>query len=142
MINLNITLFVQLINFLALLFILNAILYKPILAKIREREAAIKSDQEKARELEKRVADQETRHQEELAKTRQTAAQEKNVLLAEAKGSEAEILNKAKAEAGTIVEDMKARIQAEAADVRKSLKTQMAPLAASIAEKLLGRSLT
>ena len=139
MIQVNFTLFIQLINFLVLLFILNVLLYQPIMAKMREREAQIKKDQEKAAELDQRVQDQENRHQEELAKAKQTAAQEKNVLLAEAKQKEAAILDKARAEAARIVDDMKSAIQADADQVRQTLKTEMTPLADSISEKILGR---
>ncbi|MBI5249002.1 MAG: ATP synthase F0 subunit B [Desulfomonile tiedjei] len=140
MIQLNFTLFIQLINFLALLFILNAILYKPILAKMREREAQIRKDREKALELEENVRLQENQHQEALAKARQTAAQEKAALIAEAKKKESAILDKARTEASRIVDDMKAAIQAEASEVRKTLKAQMTPLAESITEKILGRA--
>jgi F-type H+-transporting ATPase subunit b len=141
-IQVNFTLFIQLINFLVLLFLLNALLYQPIMAKMREREAQIKKDQEKATELDQRVQDQENRHQEELAKAKQTAAQEKNVLLAEAKQKEVAILDKARSEAARIVDDMKAAIQADAGQVRQTLKAEMTPLANSMCEKILGRSLS
>jgi len=74
-IQVNITLLIQLVNFLLLLVILNAFLYKPILAKIREREAAIKRDRSEAEALARRVEEQEKRHQDELSKARQTAAE-------------------------------------------------------------------
>jgi len=141
-IQLNITLFIQIINFVVLLFLLNALLYKPVMAKIREREAKIRKDQEKAVELEQKVLDQENRHQQELTKARQTAAQEKGDLLAEAKKKEADILEKARAEASLIVDQMKASIQVEAEEVRKTLKAQMTPLAQSITEKVLGRAIS
>ncbi len=141
MIQLNFTLFIQLANFLILLVILNAILYKPILAKIREREALIKGDQDKAAALEQQVADQEKRHQEELAKSRLIASEEKKTLMAEAKKKEVDILSGARAESTKIVDDMKAAIRDEAEAARKALKADMTPLANSITEKLLGRSI-
>jgi F-type H+-transporting ATPase subunit b len=140
-INLNVTLFIQIINFLVLLFILNAILYKPILAKIREREAKLRQDREKAMELEQKVLDQENLHQEELAKARQISAQDKLSMMAEAKKQEADFLSKARDDAARIVDDMKTAIQAESVQVRQRLKEDMAPLARSIAEKLLGRAI-
>ena len=139
MIQINITLIIQIVNFLVLLLVLNALLYKPVTAKIREREARIRSDREKAAELDGQVQEQEKRHQQELAIVRQTGAQEKNALTAEAKKKEAEILDKARAEASRIVEDMKAAIRVEAEEVRKALKAEMTPLAQSISEKILGR---
>jgi F-type H+-transporting ATPase subunit b len=138
-IQINVTLIVQIINFLVLLLVLNALLYKPIIAKIREREARIRNDREKAAELDGQVQEQERRHQQELAIVRQKGAQEKNALTVEAKKKEAEILDKARAEASRIVEDMKASIRVEAEEVRKALTAEMTPLAQSISEKILGR---
>jgi F-type H+-transporting ATPase subunit b len=140
-IQLNFTLFIQLANFLILLLILNAILYKPILAKIRERDARIQGDRDKAAHLEQKVTDQEKRHQEELAKARQIASEEKKNLMAEAKKKEVDILSGARAESTKIVDDMKASIRDQAEQARKTLKAEMAPLANSITEKLLGRSI-
>ncbi len=141
MIQLNFTLFIQLANFLILLVILNAILYKPILAKIREREALIKGNRDKAGGLEQQVSDQQKRHQEELAKARQIAADTKKALMVDAKKLEVDRLSAARAESTKIVEDMKADIRDQAEVARKTLKTEMAPLAQSITEKLLGRSI-
>jgi F-type H+-transporting ATPase subunit b len=138
-IQINITLIIQIINFLVFMFLLNALLYKPVVAKIRERETRIRKDREKAAELDQQVQEQEKRHQEELAVARQQGALEKNALTAEAKKKEAAILDKARLEAARIVEDMKASIRVEAEQVRKALDAEMAPLAQSIFEKILGR---
>ena len=140
MINVNLTLFIQIINFLVLLLILNAILFKPVLAKIREREAQIKKDLDSALELEKKVEDQDRQHQEELGKARQIAAQEKNVLVSEAKKVESDLLDQARTKAAAIVDEMRTSIQAEAATVRQTLRDEMTPLAQSISEKILGRA--
>jgi len=140
-IQINLTLFIQLINFLVLLFILNAILYKPILAKIREREARIRRDREKADRFWKQVRDQEERHEGELAEARQRAAQDKAAVLIEAKKTEGEILGKARNEAARIVEDMKQTVQREAEEARNRLRAEMSPLAGSIVQKILGRSI-
>ncbi len=140
MINVNVSLFVQMVNFLLLLFILNSILYKPILNRIRQRQGQIEGDRSKAKESEKRIEAEENRHQEELAKARQAAGHEKVGLLAEAKKTEADILDKARTEATRMVEDMRTSIAGEAEQVRKTLKDQMTPLAQSLAGKLLGRS--
>jgi len=140
-IQLNFTLLIQLVNFLVLLFLLNAILYKPIMAKVREREARMRGDREKAEQLARSVEQQENRHQEELAKARQAAAKEKAVLLAEAKSKESVILKKARSDAGSIVEEMKVSIQQQVGEARSALKEQMTPLARSIVEKILGRSM-
>src|SRR5512139_3278054 len=138
-IQINITLLIQIINFLILLFLLNAILYKPVMAKIRERESRIREDRAKAAELEGEVQTQEERHQQEMAAARQQGAQEKNLLTAESKKKEAAILEKARQEAAVIVDQMKASIRAESEEARKTLAAEMTPLAQSIFQKILGR---
>jgi F0F1-type ATP synthase membrane subunit b/b' len=62
--------------------------------------------------------------------------------MAEAKKKESDILDKARGEAGGIMEDMKSSIQAQSAEVRKTLREDLAPLARSISEKILGRSVS
>ena len=141
MINVNFTLFIQLINFLILLLLLNSLLYKPVLAKIREREAKIKGDRDKASQLDAEVMEQEKKHQDALIEARQVAGKEKAELLAEAKKSEADILEKARIEAARIVDEMKSSIQDESEKTRAALKGEMAPLAQSISEKILGRAI-
>ncbi|MGA8831032.1 MAG: hypothetical protein ACLQT6_11820 [Desulfomonilaceae bacterium] len=141
MINVNFTLFIQLINFLILLLLLNSLLYKPVLAKIRERDAKIGADRDKASQLDAEVLEQEKKHQEALIEARQVAGNEKAELLAEAKKSEADILEKARIEAARIVDDMKSSIQAESEKARTALKGEMASLAQSISEKILGRAI-
>ncbi len=140
MINLNFTLLIQLVNFLILLLLLNALLYKPIMAKIKERESTIKKDREKALELETEVANQENRHRDALVQARKAAAEEKAALLAESKVKESEILERARLEAARIVEEMRKSIQAESEQARSKLKQDMAPLAQSVTEKVLGRA--
>ncbi len=140
-INVNFTLFIQLINFLILLLLLNALLYKPILAKIREREAKIKGDRDKAGQLENEVLEQEKKHQEALVEARQVAAKEKAELLATAKKSEADVLETARVTAARIVDEMRTSIQAESEKARMVLKGEMVPLAKSISEKILGRAI-
>ena len=51
MININHTLFIQMLDFLFLLFVLNIILYKPLLSKIRERYTRIEDLKNKATAL-------------------------------------------------------------------------------------------
>ncbi len=139
MIQINITLLIQIINFLILLFLLNAILYKPVMAKIRERESRIREDRSKASDLEGQVQAQEERHQQEMTAARQQGAQEKSLLLAESKKKEAAVLEKARHEAAVILDEMKASIRAESEQARKTLAAEMTPLAQSIFQKILGR---
>ncbi len=75
MININSTLFMQMGAFLVLLFLLNIILYKPLLAKIRERFATIEELNEKARRYQEEAQKNEEEYKTKILEAEQTAKQ-------------------------------------------------------------------
>ncbi len=75
MININSTLFMQMGAFLVLLFLLNIILYKPLLAKIRERFATIDELNEKARRYQEEAQKNEEEYKTKILEAEQTAKQ-------------------------------------------------------------------
>ncbi len=84
MININHILFIQMLNFLFVLFVLNIILYRPLLSKIRERFKTIEDMKEKAEKLK-----QEAKENEQVYKVRLEEAEQK------AKENYAKIVNDA-----------------------------------------------
>ena len=137
--NLNMTLFAQLIVFFILVWFTMRFVWPPIVKALDERANKIseglaaaergKSDFEQA---EKRVA-------EVLSEGRQQAAQ----MVTNADKRAQQIIEEAKAhassEAARILETAKADIEQEAVRVRESLREQVAALAVSGAEKILRR---
>ena len=139
MIELNWTFFVQVLNFLVLMFILNKILYKPILKVLDERDERIVGGREKAKEL---ISDSDTilssyNGKLQVAKiealgtkntARKEASDEANVIIAEARGKAEGIISQ-------VQQDMAREIER----VKKELEPEVGIMAATIAQQILGR---
>ena len=141
MINLDYAFVFQLVNFLALVLLLNAFLFKPIRKQIADRAAEINGAKAKSsavdQEVQEKLADYEAR----MREIRAGAADERGVLKKEAQLQEAAILEKARAEAGDALSSIKVKVAQEAQEARRFLKESAESLSADICEKVLGRSL-
>ena len=127
----------QIINFLILLFLLNRFLFKPVLARLDERNAKIGKgledaevaarDRELARaEREAAVAEARKEAAEMLANANKIAADTRD-----------EILTKARADAEKVTERAREEITAEKEKAMAELRAQVADLALEAAGKLV-----
>ena len=140
MVDIDITLIVQIINFLVLLIILNALLLKPVVKHLNERDGNISSSHEEAKANMDRAGAMLTGFEVELAETRVTASQAYNGLQQEGMAEQKTMLAKAKADAQDKVEKARKEIEGEAARARQIIKSEMEKLPKDIAAKLLGRA--
>lgn len=141
MITTDITLFIQIVNMIVLMFLLNGVLYKPIKNIIRERSEKLQGMQEKISKFE---ADAQRRQEEVDAKMAQASGKAKAALdsaRAEAQkaGDEKLAAIKAEAEAGRDEKLAELRNQIKAA--KDDLHANLDGFATEMAGKILGRSL-
>lgn len=141
MITIDITMFIHIFNMIVLMFVLNAILYKPvqsILQKRREKLDSLNNDVEQF--------EQNARHRQKEVdkKMREASARAKEALdtargEAQAAGSEklAEIRSETDGEKEKNLTDIRAQIGA----ARKELQEGASDFAKDMAGKILGRSL-
>jgi len=140
MINIDGSLFIQIANFLVLIWILNIVVYRPIRKILIERREKIKGLEEG---IETRLKDAQEKDEEFLRGIREARSRgmkEKEALLEEAAVQEkeliAEINEKAQAEMG----DVRAKIAKDIDAVRSSLHSQVDDFAQAIGQKILGRT--
>jgi len=140
MINIDGSLFIQIANFLVLIWILNIVVYRPIRKILIERREKIKGMEEG---IETRLKDAQEKDEEFLRGIREARSRgmkEKEALLEEAAVQEkeliAEINEKAQAEMG----DVRAKIAKDIDAVRSSLHSQVDDFAQAIGQKILGRT--
>jgi F-type H+-transporting ATPase subunit b len=134
-------LLVQIFNFLIILVVLRAWVYKPILGLLEKRRAAIAQGLEDAR-----VA----------AEARANAEKEAASIISEAQAKSAQIVREATERAETAAREVKAAVDAEAAKEREAalaevevererilgdLRSQVASLAMAAAQKLINEAL-
>lgn len=139
MIELNWTFFVQIFNFLLLMFILNKILYKPILKVLDEREARIAGGQEKAKELLDESQSILKSYNEKLYGAKIDAMTVKNSSRKQAVDEANEIIEDARRNAETIVLDVQKEMAEEIARVKSELEPEIGVMAGTIAQQILGR---
>lgn len=140
MINIDISLFIQMANFLVLLVLLNIVLYRPLRAMLKQREekmgglaADAEAGQLKADEAARDLADGK------LAVHAEGTGL-KNELKEEAYGREKALLAKIHEEMEVEGEQASARIAEQIGQARESLKDQVEGFSLQAAQQILGRS--
>jgi F-type H+-transporting ATPase subunit b len=141
LINVDKSLIVQFVNFFILLFILQRLLYKPFLAKMAERTAAIKSSLEEAQAVRAEAARQQEENEARLRKAHAEAAAIREQALREAADESRKHIEAAQAQSRKLVEDTKAQLDAEVRRARDELRREVSDLAVAVAETLVHRTL-
>ncbi|MDR1164501.1 MAG: hypothetical protein LBO66_01265 [Deltaproteobacteria bacterium] len=135
------TLIVQLFNFLVLMVILNAFLYKPILKILKERESKFEGLKEEAQGFKDSLADGEKEKTASRARMLQEGVAAQSALKSDGQAQEKALLAEAQSVAAQKIEEARARTRAESAAAQAELSGQAAALAREIASKLLGREI-
>jgi F-type H+-transporting ATPase subunit b len=141
LINLDKSLIVQLINFIILLIILQRFLYKPLLAKMEERTAAIKRSLDEAQAARADAVRQQEENAAQLRAAYAEAASIRDQALREAEEAGRKQLEAAQAQSRKLVEDTKAQLDGEIRRARDELRRETTDLALAAAEKLVRRTL-
>ncbi len=137
MLELNYSFFVMLVNFLVLLFILNAILFKPVMQMFKEREDTIKGNLDSAKDLQEKSEEGIARLNRELAESRSKAKEIFEALRAEGVNRQREVLSATKASADASLEQAKQEIRSEAEKARRSLQVDVDKFSDEIVRKLV-----
>lgn len=140
MIELNYTFFVQLVNFLVILTVLNLILFRPIRGIIKKRAEVMS---EKLGSIETFTAEAEAKlegYKASLTGARVEAQQLRVALKAEGAEVEAEVLTTAGAEAAQKVAAARKEIDGQKQAALKALQGNVADYAKSVADKVLSKA--
>jgi len=141
MINVDVTLFIQMANFLLLSVLMNLVLYKPIRRLVAQRNELV-SKQRAGIDKAESEAQKALREFEERLKAARAAGREKIQELKEAAyRTEKDLLSRASEEAAKEVQAVRERIQKEIGQVRIQLQAQIQEFSKEMAQRILGRSL-
>src|SRR2546421_7292827 len=141
LISLDRSLIVQLINFVILLVILTRLLYKPFLAKMQERTAAIQKSLEEAQAARAEAARQQEENEARLRAAHAEAAAIRAQALKEAAEEQKRLVGAARAESQRLIDSARAQLEADVRRARDELRREVAELATAVAEKLIRKSL-
>jgi len=141
LISLDKSLIIQMFNFLILLAILYRVLYKPLLAKMEERSAAIKTSLEAAEAARAAAARQQEENAERLRAAYAEAQSIRAAALKEAADEQRKLVDAARREAQQLVESARAQTEADIRRAREELRREVSEIAIAVAEKLVRKSL-
>jgi F-type H+-transporting ATPase subunit b len=139
-IKLDWTLILQFVNFVVLMAVLNALIYKPLRAALQARKETIEGSKAKVQDIDEQVQAQIARYEAQLQEARQQGGQERAALRKAAQEEEGRILGEANQKAAERLQSIKEQIQEEAGAARKALRNETDALAKEIAGKVLGRA--
>lgn len=131
---------VQAINFIALIFILNLLLYKPILSIIKKRNDQINGAEDEVKGLNQKVTDRMADYEEKIRKAKLAAMTQKNEILKDAADEAKQIIDGVRADLPQFLSQYQSRMDKEIADARRVLSDHSRAISLEIAEKVLGRS--
>jgi F-type H+-transporting ATPase subunit b len=141
LISIDKSLIVQFVNFFILLFILQRLLYKPFLAKMQERTAAIKASLDQAQAARAEAVRQQEENESKLRAAYAEAASIREQAVKEAAEESRRHIESAQTQARKLVDDTKAQLDGEIRRAREELRREVSDLAIAVAEKLVRRTL-
>ncbi|HVY55186.1 MAG TPA: ATP synthase F0 subunit B [Thermodesulfobacteriota bacterium] len=139
LLSVNKTVFIQIVIFIAAIFILNTLVFKPFMELIDRRDKLTKGSIKEARELEEKVKQIILEYETKLNEARAQAQEERSKIVREAEAAASGIVAKTREETGALLEEAKKKIESEAEVVKEKLKGDVQLLSKEIASKILGR---
>lgn len=126
--------------FLILMFILNRLVFGPMVSLLEEREKRVKDPGTDAKSMEAEIEKMSLQYEATLNDARLKAIEERNGLRKEGADQEQEIIKSAYKASEETLSEVKERIEKELGIAREALRKEAAALSSSVAEKLLGRA--
>ncbi len=140
MINVDSSLFIQIGNFLLLIWVLNMILYRPIRKILLERKERVAGLEKSIDTFSRDAAERDGRYQEGIRSARAQGMKEKEAMVQAAETEEKAIIARINEKAQADLAKMKEKVAKEAEAVRKELLQQVDMFANEIGKKILGRA--
>ncbi|MBM4287196.1 MAG: hypothetical protein FJ135_03420 [Deltaproteobacteria bacterium] len=141
MIDIDWTLFMQIANFLLLVFLLNMVLFRPIRGTLKARQSLFSGLQSDVSSLKESEQDVRQNIHSELLSARKSGITKRDMLKQEGGAMEAGMMEKAKAEVDEEMARMAEKIKADVAAARDALRPQAQSFALDLATKILGREM-
>ena len=140
MVDINLTVIPQIINFLFLIFAMNIVCYKPIRKVLLERKAKVDGLEENISSATKLSDEKDNAFSQGVRDARAKGQKEKEALLNEAGEEEKVIVGKIMDKAKEDMATVKEQITKETEEVKAALEKEVDAFADAITQKILGRA--
>ena len=133
---------ILLVAFVSIVFPLNALIFRPLLRVMDEREDKIEGSRRRAAYVQAQAEDALARYEAALRDEREESMLERRAQLEAARGDFLSITRRAKAEAQRELENAREELDASLGEARGTLREGSEELARLAAERILGRSVS
>lgn len=134
------TLLIQIVTFLILIYVLNILLYKPVLGIIDRRKKQIEESENEIKLFNESVDKKVSEYEEKLKQAKSNASELKKEMIQEGNGQAKSIVDAVRAEIPLMTQEFQQKMDKEMQAARQILNNQSQKLSLEIAEKVLGRS--
>jgi F-type H+-transporting ATPase subunit b len=141
LISIDYSLVIQIINFLLLIFILNVLLYKPLLGMLDKRKRQIEGSADEVSGLRENIDEKMAAYEEKLRLAKSEAAELKKELIRQGDEEARAVIQAARTEIPEIQKTFRLKTDTEIAAAKGVLGDNSRRLSTEIAEKILGRNL-
>ncbi len=135
------TFFFQLLIFLVVLFSLNSLLFKPVLALLDKRKTATVGTHDEVGALKEKAEQKLKEYETKIAQARIVGGQLKDKIKKEGEVVALEKIGQSRKKADEYVSNMQSQITQQSLEARLSLGKEAENLAKQFAEELLGRAI-
>jgi len=142
MVEINLTIIIQVVQFLILVYLLNRLLFKPTSQTMDERQSKIVAWEEKTRTLQESARAKIASYEKELEKARAKAQKEQKQMSIELSQKEEEKLQALFDEAAQMVAVTKQAVKEETERLKQELSQQAQEMSQMVTEKVLGRKMS
>lgn len=140
MIKVDGSLFIQIVNFLFLIWVLNIVLYKPIRNILLKRKEKIEGLQQSIDISNKDASERDVAFAQGIREARAKGLKEKDSLMAAASEEEKNMIEEINKKAQADLAEVQDKIKRDAEAVRTVLQKEVDDFAKAIGQKLLGRA--
>lgn len=142
MIDINITLLIQMANFLILLFLLNLVLYRPIRRIIQKRNQVLDDFTTTIDSMTKSAQEAMNTLAQKIREARAQGAANVQMLKDEAHEAQSKVIAEKNQEAQARISQVRKQLESEIQETRGKLQAQVQAFSLAVAEKILGRSIS
>lgn len=134
------TIFIQTITFLALIYILNVLLFKPILSIIDRRKKQLDELENEIKLFNESVDKRAAEYEEKLKLAKTNASELKKEIIKEGADQAKNIIDAVRNEIPLMTQEFEQKMDKEIQAARQILDSQSRKLSLEIAQKVMGRS--
>jgi F-type H+-transporting ATPase subunit b len=140
MVSVDGSVFIQIVNFLFLIWVLNIVLFRPIRKALSQRREKVDGMQQNIESLAKDAKEKDDAFSKGLREARAAGLKQKEALIAQAAEEEKRLIGEINAKAQAELVAAREKISREADGVRVKLEKELDAFAEAIGQKILGRA--